>query len=145
MPAHQAPSSSGTDCQLGVVRTATTLPVVPPSSSQSRPATFADQLASDAVDSSVRPAPYQVIRGRPESPVSNGPSRVAVTPSGRGRVTGSPSRRSPQSDRSDRSDRSARSVDARHRGIGQREPSRGGLRGSGWLSNGGRGNGGLGG
>src|SRR5664279_1508447 len=93
MPAHQAPSSSGTSCQLGVVRTATTPPDVPPSSSQSSPATFADQLASEAVDSSVRPAPYQVIRGLPESPASNGPSRVVVTPAGRGRVTGGPSGR----------------------------------------------------
>ena len=52
------------------------------SSSTSRPAVLADQFASEAVDSSVRPAPCQISRGRCGSPASRGPSSAAVMPPG---------------------------------------------------------------
>ena len=56
-PAHQAPSRIGAVCQPAPTPTYTNSPGPTPSSSTSNPATFADQLASEAVDSSVRKPP----------------------------------------------------------------------------------------
>ena len=68
--------------RTGGPATPTTPPGRPPNSSTSRPAVLAAQLASEAVDNSVRPAPCQISRGRCGSPASSGPSSAAVMPPG---------------------------------------------------------------